>query len=288
MSAQDMRQRIADAVADDGEDTASAEVTPSSPTAPGDGSPGGEAEGLRGRDSADTTEDAPAGDVTEVPDEYFGFKFPADLTPEERGDLIAEFKKRDDTIGKLLRERGEDDGSAEPEPEPEPEPELTDSEILQALNLDPETNPFDEGVAKIAIPLVRRQMQQEATIAQLIELQEISEIDRSWRSALEGLEKENGALPVELNHEAVMEFAAENNIGSPVDAYWRLMGPSRSALDRATKDVQAKRLQAAKAAASGTRPGTTVADDEAPVESKTAKGATREVASRLLRDLGLG
>ena len=284
--AANMREHIAAAVSEDGEDTASAEVTPSSPETPGDGSPGGEAEGSTGATA--TSEDAPAGDVTEVPTEYFGYEFPPDLSPKERSDLIAEFKKRDDTIGKLMREHGEDDGTP-PEPEPEPEVvELTDGEILQALNLDPETNPFDEATAKIAVPLVRRQMQQEATIAQLIELQEISEIDRSWRSSLEGLEKEHGALPVELDHEAVMEFAADNNIGSPVDAYWRIMGPGRSAIDRAAKDVQAKRLTAAKTAASGTRPGTTVADDEAPPESKTAKGATREVATRLLRDLGLG
>jgi hypothetical protein len=288
MSVQDMRREITDAVQGGDEGTAdTAEATNADLNDPGDVSPGGEADGSTGATA--TSENPPAGEVTEVPTEYFGYEFPPDLSPEERADIISEFKKRDDRIGTLLRERGDStEGETQPEVEtPEPIPELTDVEILQALNLDPDNNPFDEATAKIAVPLVRRQVQQEQTIASLVENLELTQIDRTWRSSLEGLEKEYGALPPELNHEAVMEYAAENSIGSPVDAYWRIMGPGRAQLDQATRGMQAKRLAAAKSAASGTRPGTTAADDEAPVVAQTTKGATKEVATRLLKDLGL-
>jgi hypothetical protein len=125
-------------------------------------------------------------------------------------------------------------------------------------------------------------------LSQLIEMQELNEIDRSWRGTLGDLEKEFGVLPTELDHEAVMEYAANNGINSPVAAYWQIMGPGRAALAEATKGDRAKKLTDAKRASASTRPAPALADDDAPLESKTTKGATREAAQRIMRELGLG
>jgi hypothetical protein len=51
---------------------------------------------------------------------------------------------------------------------------------------------------------------------------------------------------------------------------------------------RAKRLTDEKKQASSTRPGASTVDSEAPLESKTTRGATKEAASRILREMGLG
>jgi hypothetical protein len=242
-------------------------------------------EGEQSASSTEDSTDSEASDGTEDgPTEYFGYKLPPELTPQERVELLSELQKRDDTIGKLLR--GKEAATTETVVEtPAVVEPLTDAEILQALGLDPE-NPFDEQTAKAVVPLVRKQLEQDNVIAQLIEIQELNEIDRSWRGTLSSLEKEFGALPAEVDHEAVMEFAADNNISSPVDAYWRIAGPGRSLVESVMAE-RAKKLTAAKAASATTRPGGAGASDEAPLESKTTKGATREAAAKLLQSLGL-
>lgn len=288
MSIADVRNAVHEAAASAVEGDAPAEgtaeaETPASETPNSDAS--SEGQSATSTETPEATEAPADAEGTEGPTEYFGYQFPPDLTPEQRGEILSELKKRDDTIGKLLRGREEPAAPADETP-PDPPQELTDEDILQALGLDP-SNPFTEETAKAVLPVVRKQMEQEATISQLIEIQELQEIDRTWRSSLSGLEKEFGALPAEVDHEAVMTFAAENDIASPVDAYWRITGPGRRAVEGLTAE-RAERLRADKAAAATTRPGGGNAPDEAPLESKTAKGATREAASRILREMGLG
>jgi hypothetical protein len=275
------REAAGDAVAGatDAEGTAEAEATDEQ-GANSDAS-SEELEAANGSESEGKSE---ALEGTDVPDDYFGYKFPPDLTPEQRSEIFAELKKRDDTIGKLLRgkEKGEE---TPPPPPPEPEP-VSDEEILQALGLDP-NDPFQETAAKAVIPLVRKQLEQENVLSQLIEMQELNEIDRSWRTSLSGLEREFGALPAEVTHDDVMEYAAEHNIGDPLSAYWQIVGPGRVAVESATTERMAK-LRAAKAASATTRPGGSSVSEESPVEGKTTRAATREAASRILRELGLG
>lgn len=281
-----MRSAIADAVGaepDDGtEEDSSEAATEEVPT------PAASAEGEdQSPDTDDAADDSEAREGTEqVPSEYFGTPLPG--TPAQRLELIEALKKRDDTIGTLLRGQASDDKPDGTEVEPEPPTMPTDAEILAALGLDPENNPFDEQAAKVALPLVKRQMEQDQTLAQMLETQELGEIDRAWRSGLSGLEREFGPLPVELDHDRVMEFAAEQGITSPVDAYWRIVGPGRAAvsevMQRAEKEAQ---RTAAKKAATTARPSSTEADDDPALVAKTAKGATREVARRLMADLGL-
>lgn len=236
-------------------------------------------------DGTDPSEVTPE-DTEEVPTEYFGLDL-SGLEPEQRAAVISELKKRDDHIGKLLRERAPEAEPTSEEPDAEPEEELKDEEILEALGLDPESNPLDETAAKIAVPLVKRQIMQEKLLSQLIEAQELAEIDRMWRSSLSGLEREFGALPKEVDHDAVMAFAAEQGITNPVDAYWRIVGPGRAALTDAMKAAEAAKRLAAKKAATTVRPSTAAAEEDAPLKGATVREATREVAARLLSELGL-
>lgn len=285
MTIADLRRLTAEAAGEavggaaDSEGTAEAEATEET-TPDSDAS----SEGTSANGTEDE-QDPEALEGTDVPDSYFGYQFPPELTPEQRVELLSELQKRDDTIGKLLR--GREEGTAEePDPEPEPPAEMTDEEILQALGLDPD-NPFMEETAKAVVPLVRKQLQQENVIAQLIEMQELNAIDTSWRSTLASMEKEFGALPAEVTHDAVMEFAAEQGIASPVDAYWRIAGPGRAAVESLTAE-RTKKLLAEKAKSASVRPTGGNASEEAPLEAKTTKGATREAATRILRELGLG
>lgn len=241
--------------------------------------------------SEDDTSEAPEG-TEEFPDTYFGLDLSA-LSQEQRANIVGELRKRDDHIGKLLRERvpgetAETEPSVETEEAPE---ELTDEAILQALGLDPE-NPMQEDAIRVALPLVKKQVAQDQQLSTLMETLELQEIDRTWRQALSGMEREFGTLPTELDHDSVMQYAAENGITNPMDAYWRIVGPGRAALQEAiTKTSAAKKAStetnAAKKAASTTRPASTDADDDSPVEGKNVKEATAEAAKRIMAQLGL-
>jgi hypothetical protein len=223
--------------------------------------------------------------TVEAPTEYFGLDL-SDLEPERRLEIIEGMRKRDDTIGKLLRERASEEAPVV-EAAPEETAELSDEDIAKLLGLDTD-NPFDE-TAKITIPLVRQQLAQQKQIEALVESQELGEIDRSWRQGLSAMEREFGSFPTELDHDRVMEFAAENGVASPQDAYWRIMGPGKAALsaDLTLARDKSKVLADKKRAAASTRPGSSNADGNAPLEGKTVKEATKEAVRRLLQGVNL-
>lgn len=273
-----VEEAMSEGTADDAEATDEDELEDSSASEEGT---------VEGTAADDTEADSEAQEegTEDVPSEYFGIDL-SGLEPKERLAIIEGFQKRDDYIGKLLREQSTEDTKGSTE-EAEELPPISDEDILKELGIDPE-DPYQEQAAKVALPLVRAQLQQQATLAQLIEMQELAEIDRSWRTSLNGLEKEFGALPKELDHEKVMEFAAENGIGNPADAYWRLVGPSRMALTEAMKKAEAERARAAKRSISTVKPRSTEAEDDAPLQGRNVKEATREVTKKLLADLGIG
>jgi len=235
--------------------------------------------------TVETETPAPAAGTVEALSEYFGLDL-SGIPVEQSSSIVEELKKRDDFIGKLLRKESEAPGVST-EVKDEKPPELTDEDILKALGLDPTNNPFDEQVARVTVPLVRKQVAQDAALASLIENQELMEIDKTWRAALSGMEKEFGSLPKEIDADAVMEFAAKEGIANPMDAYWRIVGPGRALLSAAMKGVSEKEATAAKKQAATTRPNSSSAENEAPLESKTVKGATREAAERVLKQLGV-
>lgn len=240
--------------------------------------------------------EAPEG-TDEIPDDYFGFDL-SPYSPEQKAAIVAQLEKRDDYIGKLLRDEAEPVGEGDkPSPADDTPPaELTDEAIVEALRglgLDPD-DPTDESVIKGVAPLVRKQVEQDQRLSTLMETIELQELDRSWRASLNGLEKEFGNLPAAVTHDKVMEYAAANGIQHPSDAYWRIVGPARSALESAGKahrelPPEAKAaLAAKKKAAASVRPASTDADGDAALESKTVKDASKEVGLRLLKQMGIG
>jgi hypothetical protein len=241
-------------------------------------------EGASGASEAKESTKEGASEGTEVEDEDF-FGVTISGTAEQRDAIKDVLKKQNDFIGKLLREKTEEEGSkADAEEAPAPE-EITDEAILQVLGLDPD-DPFDEKTAKVTLPLVRKQLAQDQLLSQLIETQELQEIDRTWRSGLSAMEKEFGALPKEVTHDRVMELAADEGITSPLDAYWRIVGPARASLSAVMQRESDEERTARKKAATTTRPTSTEAEGEPSLKSKNTKDATKEAASALLTKLG--
>lgn len=281
-----MRQDIAAAIegAEAPEGTAEAEAPEGQTPAP-DASDGGQPEGTN--DDGEGAPEAPEG-TDDTPTEYFGFDL-SGVEPEQRAAFIAELQKRDDYIGKLLRDKEPAPAGDGTPPVEQPEPEFpSDEELLRSLGLDPE-NPFDVEQGKLALPLAKQQIQQQQALSALVEQQELANLDRYWRDSLSGLEREFGTLPKTLDHERVMEFAAENGIGNPLDAYWRIVGPGRDALSKSLETERARvaKVTEAKRAATGTRPAAVEAPGETLPEAVSTRGATREVARKLLEGLGL-
>ena len=241
-------------------------------------------------ETPDTEPEAPEG-TEDVPERYFEVDL-SGLPAEERVKVLDALRGRDDEIGKLLRGRAEGEGEGNgqpPEPDPEPEP-VTDEAIFEALGIDPE---YDETAAKVALPLVRGMQALQAEVAAMREERELQSLDAYWTSELDALEKANGELPVD--RVAVLEFAAENGLQSPADAYWRIYGPAQRQVQAAVAEAQA-RVSAAggkpkpgKKDVSSARPKSSAAEEEVPVgDGKSLRDSVADAGAKVLRDLGLG
>lgn len=218
----------------------------------------------------------------EPPLVYFGEDL-SGFTADQRREVIAMLEKRDDFIGKHLQSKAE--GQGEETPAPEAPAELTDEAILEAFGIDPE-NPYEEQAAKVAIPLAKALEEQKGVITQLLERIELQDIEREWNSTLETLSKENGELPV--SNVAVMEYAAENGIANPVDAYWRIAGPARRQVTEAMAAVKSRMAkETSKAKASSQRPAATQTEETLDLEGMNTKSATEKAARSVMEKLGL-
>ena len=269
-----------------------AEATDSGDTTPGTQGAQAEVDSTDATGSKSETEVAAVTEGTDdLPDTYFEVDL-SGLPAEEKQAIMAALKARDDTIGKLLRgasEGEETDGAtgAAGETETPPAP-MTDEEIIQALNLDPE-NPFDENAAKVALPLVRGLQSLQATVDQLVERQELEQLDRYWTGELDKLETENGVLPIDRT--AVLEFAAANGLSTPDAAYWQIAGPARRQVETLTTAAR-KRLAVVESSPvkkpTSVRPTAGGGTEEVPTEQPTVRGAVAEAGRKVLRDLGIG
>lgn len=223
------------------------------------------------------------GTDSDAPTEYFGVDL-SELPAEKRRDIIAGFRERDDYISKLLREKSE---PAVPEPmAPTPQAEeLTDDALLRALGLDPENDMFDQHTAKVALPLARQLLETKAAVDELMQTQSISQAERFWNTSLDSLEKQFGELPIDRI--AVLEFAAENQIADPQDAYWRIMGPVRQQLMQAVQTHRETELRDAKRGAASVRPRTTGKTTPAKLEATSVRNAVQEAARIAAEERGL-
>lgn len=230
-----------------------------------------------------TTESKATG-TDEAPTEYFGVDL-SELPAEKRREIITGFRERDDYISKLLREKAEPETDVPTMAAPQQVEELTDEALLTALGLDPENDMFDQHTAKVALPLARQLLETKAAVDQLVQTQSISQAERYWNSSLDSLEKQFGELPIDRM--AVLEFAAENSIADPQDAYWRIMGPVRQQLMNAVQTHKQTELRDAKKGAASVRPRTTGKTAPSALEATSVRNAVYEAARIAAEERGL-
>jgi hypothetical protein len=162
----------------------------------------------------------------------------------------------------------------------------SDEELVQQLGLDPE-NPFDESAIKVQLPMLKRQMQLESMVSQLVEDRELQALDQYWTSELDALETANGKLPIDRT--GVLEYAVANGLNSPSAAYWQIAGPARAQVEKLTAEAR-KRVAAEPKVKkpSSTRPTAGGGTEEVPNEDPTVKAAAATEAAKILKDLGIG
>ena len=288
MAEAQLRGIIADALAgqsEEAEGTADADVLAEASPDSEDETPEAVVETEDVAGESESTDPAVDEATDEPPTTYFAEDLSA-FDADQRREVIGLLEKREDFIGKLLREKASGESAEADVPEPEPVAELTDEAILQAFGLDPEQNPFDENTAKVVVPLFREIQSLRTEVGQLTEDSQLTAIANEWNTTLDALSKEFGELPVD--NIAVMEYAGANGVASPQDAYWRIAGPARRQVGDAMKAVEARLAkESAKKKATSTRPSSTSADSEPGLDEKDTKSATLTAARAAMAKLGI-
>ena len=261
-------------------------------SAPGDGSEGQAAPAAEATDGVT----AGVGSDADVPTEYFGVDLSFIEDSAERAKWIHEFQERDTFINQLLRDKAEGEGQTKPEPaqpqsqEPAPQadkPDLSDEALAQALGLDLE-DPYDAKLAAIAVPLARQNLELQSKVEDLSSSDAVRETQVYWETSLDKLESQFGKLPVDRLK--FYEFAADNSIAEPADAYWRVVGPAKAEVMQAAQKKRvevAEALAAFKRQASGVRPSATVPGEDAGLQSKNTKDAVKEAMLKVQEKLGI-
>jgi hypothetical protein len=224
----------------------------------------------------------------EVPTEYFGVDL-SDLPPDARKEVIAGYQERDKFIQQLLRDKADSPDGAEPTAEAatpsESEGEVSDADILQALGIDPENDPFAEHTAKAALPLAKMVLSLNEQVAQLTQQNEVSATERYWETSLTALEGQYGKLPV--GRDEVLKLAADAGIAEPMDAYWRIMGPGRQEVFSEVQKRRAELEQTLKRSAQGTtRPSNQADASDKVIEAKDVNEAMRIALDQLAKERG--
>lgn len=258
-----------DVTAPEAEDVAGTEAEPQDTEAPD----------ARGEQSAEeTTADS------DIPTEYFGVDL-SDLPADARQKFVDEFAQRDKFIQQLLREKADASQGSEPE-EAAPEPEgISDEELLKALNIDIENDPFGEHVAKAALPLAKLVLSLNDQVGAMSKQNEVVATERYWETSLDSLERQYGKLPI--TRDELYREAATAGIPEPMDAYWRIMGPGRQQVHSEVQKRRAELEKTLKKGASGTtRPTSQVDTSEKVIDSTDVRDATRQALLSLAKERG--
>jgi hypothetical protein len=234
----------------------------------------------------------PAGTNTaEPPTEYFGVPLDG-LPPEARAEIISGYQERDQFIQKLLRDKAVPaPAEATPPADPAPAPadagpeDLSDKEILETLGLDPE---FETPETKAIVALARMNVTLHEQVTAVSTKSQLNETERYWETSLSALEQQYGTLPPGISHDDVLREAANANIAEPMDAYWRIMGPGRSAvLAEVTKRRAAMEEALKKGTQSQRRPSSEADTSEKIIDAKDSKSAVKMAFAQLVKEQGL-
>jgi hypothetical protein len=217
-------------------------------------------------DKGDGTEDKEEGsenasgasavdDVTDedLPDVYWGTSLKG-LSAEQKRGVIKALEQRDSKIQQLQTKLA----AGPPEPkagdQDEPDVEITDDDILRAVGIDPEGDPFEvEQARKHTLPLAKQIIQLEETVGKIADTESLRETATAWNSELDRLEHEYGKLPGDRVQ--VLQYAANEGIANPEVLYLRLTAPTRQAVEAEIAKV--RQTEAKKAAQGGVRPRST-------------------------------
>lgn len=229
----------------------------------------------------------------EVPVEYFGVDL-SDLPPDARRAVIDGYTERDKFIQQLLRDKSQEDSTSEATPDEalvaaEGDGEVSDADILQALGIDPENDPFGEHVAKAALPLAKMVLSLNEQVEAMAQRNQVSETERYWTTSLDALQKQYGALPPDITFDDIIAGAAKAGIAEPMDAYWRIMGPGRQAV---FAEVEKRRAELTKSLKQGaksvTRPSDTAdSSSKLIIDEKDVGKATKVAMEALFKERGI-
>jgi hypothetical protein len=222
----------------------------------------------------------------EVPETFAGVDL-SDIPVEKRKVLIENALQQERQITKLQQRLAEGKDPEEAEPpgvvsEQEPEPEsVSDEDIARYMGLSTE-DPFYDVQIKVAAPLVRNLLLQQQLITEIHQRQLEDETAEYWHDELDRLEAERGKLPVD--RDVLFEFAAENSLYEPVDAYNRIVMGYQKILNDKVGEVRRKTLEELEARrelkreATTPRPGTSVPTEEEVVKAASLKDAIVQAA----------
>lgn len=240
-------------------------------------------------------------DDDSIPVKYFEVHLTVDGTAEGdplpadvRKSIIDSLKGRDREIQAAKREAAEA-RNAKPDPEPEPEPEpaqVDDDQLMEAFGYDKD-DPMYDVKKEVAAPLLRQTAQLSNAVQQLLLEQQAEKFEAYWNSTLDDLEGQYGELsPLDIESDAppreqLLDWAIENEVFDPTDAYNRVMVPAKSLI---SKEAEKRRASAAEALktkkkpAGTTRPKGGGGGEQKPTEPMSPKEAAEAAAKQLGAD----
>lgn len=224
----------------------------------------------------------------DVPKTYFGEDLSA-FPAEVRRSVIDAYQERDKFIQQLLREKAaaESGETSKPDEPTTEEPELTDKDLLDALGINPEDDPYAEQTAKVALPLAKLVLQLQDQVTNLSTRTELDSTRQYWTTSLAALETQYGAFPAEMTHEDVMKEAASRGIAEPMDAYWAVVGPARQSV---IAEVNKRRAQLdadrKKDTQGTTRPKGQADTSDKPIEAENTKEAVKAAFAQIVKERG--
>ncbi len=234
----------------------------------------------------DEDEDETALEAEDVPTEYFGEDL-SDLTPEQRQRVIAALESRDAEIQRAKREAAQArQGRGEEEEEVELPEEFSDEDLMKALGYDPE-DPLYEVMSTTALPIAKQLLETRQAVATLLEEREVERFEGFWNSTIDQLERDH---EIEVDREELLEFAIENKVPDPVDAYSRFVLRGKKAVSEEAKKARLEaqeKVRARKKAAATQRPQGGRTKPKAPARNLTPEEAAKMAAKELGMDWNL-
>lgn len=231
--------------------------------------------------SEDDDEDVTADEAEDVPTEYFGVDL-SDLPPEKRQAVIDALRDRDAEIQRVQREAASKGGDDE---EDEGDFEMpSDDELLAHFGYDPD-DPLYEVKKETALPLIKAQLQMQAALGEILQEREVDRFEQYWSSSIEQLESDHN---IKVDRDELLDFAIENQIPDPVDAFSRYVLRGRKAVSEEAEKARAeaqRKVRERKKAATTARPGGRNGDTK---PAKPPVGLTPEQAARAAaKELGM-